>query len=88
MRGVWKDVRSSGTVWGGPEPVEQGYGLVGAVNVVPYRCTTVWCNGYGVKRRWKGFETTLFCSAFLFEVIPETTWRESVQFLIVNVPPP
>jgi hypothetical protein len=41
LRPIYRDVVSSGTVWGGPEPTEQEYGLVGEVAVVPYRNMTV-----------------------------------------------
>ncbi|CAK4033904.1 Hypothetical predicted protein [Lecanosticta acicola] len=40
LRTIWMEVKSSGTLWLGPEPKEQGYGLVGNVTVVPY-CRTV-----------------------------------------------
>ena len=36
LRPVYKDIKSSGTLWLGPEPEEQAYGLVGNVSVVPY----------------------------------------------------
>lgn len=43
LRTMWKDIRSSGTLWLGPEPKEQEYGLVGNVTVVPYRTSRlVW----------------------------------------------
>lgn len=41
MRKIWQDVKSSGTLWLGPEPVEQEYGLVQNVTVVPYRSTMI-----------------------------------------------
>lgn len=41
LRTIWTEVKSSGTLWLGPEPVEQEYGLVQNVTVVPYRTTVV-----------------------------------------------
>lgn len=41
LRTIWQDVKSSGTLWLGTEPNEQGYGLVQNVTVVPYRSTTI-----------------------------------------------
>lgn len=41
LRRVWMDVKSSGTIWLGPEPKEQEYGLVQNVSVVPYMSTTI-----------------------------------------------
>lgn len=41
LRTVWQSVKTSGTLWLGPEPKEQGYGLVQNVSVVPYRTTTI-----------------------------------------------
>ena len=35
------EVRSSGTLWLGPEPVEQDYGLVFPVQIMPYAETAV-----------------------------------------------
>ena len=34
-------IRTSGTLWLGPQPLEQEYGLVMPVSIVPYRTTTV-----------------------------------------------
>lgn len=36
LRPIYQEVVSSGTRWLGPRPVEQGYGLVRGVSVVPY----------------------------------------------------
>ncbi|KAI7367075.1 hypothetical protein KC336_g21234, partial [Hortaea werneckii] len=41
LRPIYQDVISSGTTWLGPQPVEQGYGLVRGVRVVPYVKTEV-----------------------------------------------
>ncbi|KAF2172380.1 hypothetical protein M409DRAFT_50088 [Zasmidium cellare ATCC 36951] len=41
LRTIWRDVKSSGTLWLGPEPKEQEYGLVWNVSVVPYRSTAI-----------------------------------------------
>ena len=42
LRPIYEDVRSSGTVWRGTEPVEQGYGLVEPVKVLPYKTTKIY----------------------------------------------
>ncbi|KAF2773389.1 hypothetical protein EJ03DRAFT_347900 [Teratosphaeria nubilosa] len=41
LRPIYKNIRSSGTTWLGPQPVLQGYGLLSPVSVVPYRSTTI-----------------------------------------------
>ena len=41
LRPIYENVKSSGTLWLGPEPIAQDYGLVMPVSVVPYRTTTV-----------------------------------------------
>ena len=38
---IHEDVRSSGTLWLGPPPIEQEYGLVMPVKIVPYRTTVI-----------------------------------------------
>ena len=38
---IHENIRSSGTVWLGPEPIEQEYGLVMPVKVIPYRTTMI-----------------------------------------------
>ena len=41
LRPVYETVRSSGTTWLGPQPVEQDYGLVQPVTVLPYNTVTI-----------------------------------------------
>ena len=41
LRPIYQQSRTSGTVWLGPEPEEQDYGLVMPISVIPYRMTTV-----------------------------------------------
>ncbi|KAH9845761.1 alpha-L-rhamnosidase [Teratosphaeria destructans] len=41
LRPIYKEIRSSGTRWLGPQPRTQGYGLLSPVSVVPYRSTTI-----------------------------------------------
>jgi hypothetical protein len=38
---IYDELKTSGTLWLGPQPVEQDYGLVVPVKLVPYRTTTV-----------------------------------------------
>ena len=45
LRPIYQDVISSGTRWLGPQPEEMGYGLVGAVRVVPYVSMEVGLGG-------------------------------------------
>jgi hypothetical protein len=37
----YDEVQTSGTLWLGPQPIEQEYGLVRPVVVVPYRTTVL-----------------------------------------------
>lgn len=41
LRPIYQEIRSSGTTWLGPQPVEQAYGLLQPVMVMPYRITTI-----------------------------------------------
>lgn len=41
LRPIYKESRSSGTTWLGPQPVEQGYGLLLPVTVIPYNTITL-----------------------------------------------
>ncbi|KAK5129265.1 hypothetical protein LTR08_003644 [Meristemomyces frigidus] len=41
LRPIYTKIISSGTTWLGPQPVEQAYGLVQPVTVLPYRTATV-----------------------------------------------
>jgi hypothetical protein len=41
LRPIYKEIISSGTTWLGPQPVEQGYGLLSPVSVVPYTTVTI-----------------------------------------------
>ncbi|KAK4555453.1 hypothetical protein LTR86_007205 [Recurvomyces mirabilis] len=41
LRPIYTSIRSSGTTWLGPQPLEQEYGLVQDVLVVPYTTTTI-----------------------------------------------
>lgn len=41
LRPIYEEMRSSGTIWLGPQPVEQAYGLLQPVNLKPYNTITL-----------------------------------------------
>jgi len=41
LRPIYKEIVSSGTTWLGIQPVEQGYGLLQPVTVLPYKTVTI-----------------------------------------------
>lgn len=41
LRPITQDIKSSGTLWLGPEPFEQEYGLVSNVTLIPYLATVI-----------------------------------------------